>query len=77
MHNKGHHPEDFQLLPIIEMDGTIGLGKAVKSIFKKKENENKLSFTKFFKEYVDQQKIDKRLGTHKKVESVLKKFNEF
>lgn len=24
MHDKGHHPEDLQLLPIVEMDGAIG-----------------------------------------------------
>lgn len=24
MHDKGHHPEDFQLLPLTEMDGPIG-----------------------------------------------------
>ncbi len=31
----------------------------------------------FFKEYVDQQKIDNKFGTHKKVESLLKKFNDY
>lgn len=24
MHDKGHYTEDFQLLPIVEMDGAIG-----------------------------------------------------
>lgn len=65
--------EDLRL----QLDGTRGLGKAVKSISKKKVSDNKLSFSMFFKEYVDQQKIDKKFGTHKKVESVLKKFNDY
>jgi integrase/recombinase XerD len=65
--------EDLRL----QLDGTRGLGKAVKSISKKQISDNRLSFSIFFKEYVDQQKIDKKFGTHKKVESVLKKFNDY
>jgi site-specific recombinase XerD len=65
--------EDLRL----QLDGTRGLGKAVKSISKKKYSDKKLSFSIFFKEYVDQQKIDKKFGTHKKVESILKKFNDY
>lgn len=61
----------------IQLDGKGGLGKEVKAISNKKAKNDKLSFTKFFKEYVDQQKIDKKFGTHKKVESVLKKFNDY
>jgi site-specific recombinase XerD len=65
--------EDLKL----QLDGMRGLGKAVKSISKAKVNDTKLSFTKFFQDYVDQQEIDKNFGTHKKVESILKKFNEY
>jgi site-specific recombinase XerD len=65
--------EDLKL----RLDGKKGLGKAVKSISKKKEKSEKLSFSKFFKDYVDQQKIDGKYGTHKKVESILKKFNDY
>ncbi len=65
--------EDLRL----QLDGNRGLGKAVKSISIKKVSDNKLSFSMFFKEYVNQQKIDKKFGTHKKVESVLKKFNDY
>lgn len=65
--------EDLRL----QLDGKRGLGKAVKSISKKKEIYERLSFTKFFKDYVDQQKIDGKHGTHKKVESILKKFNVY
>jgi integrase/recombinase XerD len=65
--------EDLRL----QLDGSRGLGKAVKSISKKKESDDKLSFTQFFNEYVNQQKIDKKFGTHKKVESLLKKFNDY
>lgn len=65
--------EDIRL----QLDGKRGLGKALKLVSENKENDNIASFSKFFKEYVDQQKIDKKFGTHKKVESVLKKFNDF
>lgn len=61
----------------IQLDGKGGLGREVKAISNKKAKDEKLSFSKFFKEYVDQQKIDKKFGTHKKVESVLKKFNDY
>lgn len=61
----------------IQLDGKRGLGREVKAISNKKAKDEKLSFSKFFKEYVDQQKIDKKFGTHKKVESVLKKFNDY
>lgn len=61
----------------IQLDGKGGLGKEVKALSNKKVIGDKQSFTIFFKEYVDQQKIDKKFGTHKKVESVLKKFNDY
>ncbi|WP_395617889.1 tyrosine-type recombinase/integrase [Aquirufa sp.] len=61
----------------IQLDGKGGLGREVKALSNKKAKDQKLSFSKFFKEYVDQQKIDKKFGTHKKVESVLKKFNDY
>ncbi len=61
----------------IQLDGRGGLGREVKAISNKKAKDEKLSFSQFFKEYVDQQKIDKKFGTHKKVESVLKKFNDY
>lgn len=65
--------EDLKL----ELDGRKGLGKEVKSISKKKGSIEKTSFTFFFQDYVNQQKIDKKFGTHKKVESVLKKFKDY
>ena len=61
----------------IQLDGKRGIGKEVKSLSNKKERDSKQSFTKFFQEYVDQQKVDKKFGTHKKVESILKKFNDY
>lgn len=61
----------------IQLDGKRGIGEEVKSLSNKKEKNDKLSFTKFFQEYVDQQKVDKKFGTHKKVESILKKFNDY
>lgn len=61
----------------IQLDGKGGLGKEVKALGEKKGKSDKLSFTRFFKEYVDQQKVDKKFGTHKKVQSVLKKFNDY
>jgi integrase/recombinase XerD len=61
----------------IQLDGKRGIGKEVKAQSNKKENNEKTSFTKFFQEYVDQQKVDKKFGTHRKVESILKKFNDY
>lgn len=61
----------------IQLDGKRGIGKEVKSLSNKREKDNKQSFSKFFQEYVDQQKMDKKFGTHKKVESILKKFNDY
>lgn len=61
----------------IQLDGKGGIGREVKALSNKKANNDKLSFTLFFQEYVNQQKIDKNFGTHKKVESILKKFNDY
>ncbi len=61
----------------IQLDGKRGIGKEIKAQSNRKENTNRQSFTKFFQEYVNQQKIDKKFGTHKKVESVLKKFIDY
>lgn len=61
----------------IQLDGKRGIGKEIKELSSKKENTKKQSFTKFFQEYVDQQKVNKKFGTHKKVESILKKFNDY
>lgn len=65
--------EDLKL----QLDGKKGLGKAIKITSKKKEKSEKQSFTNFFREYVDQQKIDKKFGTLKKVKSILKKFEDY
>lgn len=65
--------EDLKL----QLDGKPGIGKALKASTQKKEKERMLCFTKFFEDYVLQQKINGKFGTHKKVESILKKFNDY
>ncbi len=61
----------------IQLDGKHGIGKEVKAQSVKKQGNEKHSFTHFFQEYVDQQKVDKKFGTHRKVQSILKKFKDY